>query len=155
MDSPVGVIEIQATEEVLQVVKFKNPGDPQKTASPNQITETTIQQLESYFSGGTKSFDLPIAQKGTEFQQQVWEELTHIPFSETITYLDLAKKIGNEKSIRAVGSTNGKNQIAIIVPCHRVIGSDGKLTGYAGGLWRKRWLIDHELKVANKLLTLF
>jgi methylated-DNA-[protein]-cysteine S-methyltransferase len=101
-------------------------------------------QLLEYFSGSRKEFDLPLQQEGTEFQQKVWAELYKIPFSETISYLELAKRLGDVKCIRAAGTANGKNKIAVIVPCHRVIGSDGSLTGYAGGMHRKDWLLRHE-----------
>ena len=100
-------------------------------------------------------FSVPVAQTGSDFQQGVWAELLKIPFGETISYLELSKRIGDVKAIRAVGTTNGKNQIAIIVPCHRVIGSNGTLTGYAGGLWRKQWLLEHEMKIKHGVRMLF
>jgi methylated-DNA-[protein]-cysteine S-methyltransferase len=96
-----------------------------------------------------------VHQPGTFFQQKVWGELLQIPYGKTISYLELSRRIGDEKAIRAVGSTNGKNRIAIIVPCHRVIGSDKSLTGYAGGVWRKKWLLQHEFKITHGILTLF
>ncbi|MCK5677367.1 MAG: methylated-DNA--[protein]-cysteine S-methyltransferase, partial [Flavobacteriaceae bacterium] len=90
------------------------------------------------------SFDLKLNPQGTDFQQNVWNELQRIPYGKTTSYLDQSKKMGNVKAIRAIASANGKNPIWIIIPCHRVIGSDGSLTGYAGGLWRKKWLLEHE-----------
>ena len=98
---------------------------------------------------------MPVYQDGTDFQQIVWNELLGIPYGKTISYQTLSKKIGDVKAIRAVGATNGKNKIAVIVPCHRVIGSHGDLTGYAAGLWRKKWLLEHELKIAHGVQTLF
>lgn len=94
-------------------------------------------------------------QIGTAFQQKVWEELTHIPYGETLSYLELSRRIGDVKAIRAVGTANGRNNLSIVVPCHRVIGQNGQLTGYGGGLWRKDWLLKHEAKWAKGVLTLF
>jgi methylated-DNA-[protein]-cysteine S-methyltransferase len=101
-------------------------------------------QLDAYFGGTLRRFDIPLAPRGTEFQLAVWEALTHIPFGETITYRDLAIRIGNPAAVRAVGAANGANPIPIVVPCHRVIGADGSLTGFGGGLDTKRWLLHHE-----------
>lgn len=112
-------------------------------------------QLTAYFEGERKAFDLPFQQEGSAFQQQVWAELLHIPFGRTISYMELSKRIKNVKAIRAVGTANGSNAISIVVPCHRVIGSNGNLTGYSGDLWRKKWLLDHEGKFANGIQTLF
>lgn len=103
-----------------------------------------VDQIEQYFKGTRKEFELKLNPEGTEFQKRVWDELIKIPFGKTISYLDLSKKLGDTKAIRAVASANGKNPIWIIIPCHRVIGTDGSLTGYAGGLHRKKWLLDHE-----------
>ena len=112
-------------------------------------------QLESYFSGERMIFNLPIAPVGTEFQQRVWADLIKIPYGETITYLDLANRLGDPKCIRAAGTANGKNPIAIVIPCHRVIGAGNKLTGYAGGIWRKKMLLELELKHNPNKTTLF
>ncbi|OYW76579.1 MAG: cysteine methyltransferase [Sphingobacteriia bacterium 32-37-4] len=117
----------------------------------HQCTE----QLIEYFHGKRKHFDLPVHQDGTDFQVRVWNKLMDIEYGKTISYLDLAKKLGDPKVIRAAATTNGKNKIAIIVPCHRVIGSDRSLTGYSGGMWRKKWLLQHEFKIANGVQTLF
>jgi methylated-DNA-[protein]-cysteine S-methyltransferase len=114
-----------------------------------------IEQLIQYFNGERRVFDLPLNQKGTSFQKEVWNELCTIPFGRTISYLDLAKKTGDPKSTRAVANANGRNNIVIIVPCHRVIGSDKTLVGYGGGLWRKKWLLEHEMKIAHGVQTLF
>ena len=106
--------------------------------------ERAVEQLSEYMNGERETFDLPLAPTGTDFQKKVWNELMNIPFGTTISYLELAKRLGDEKVIRAAASANGKNPIPIVIPCHRVIGSDGSLTGYAGGLDKKRWLLKHE-----------
>ena len=105
---------------------------------------STLTQLKEYFAGTRRSFDLPLRLQGTEFQQRVWQELTQIPYGETWSYGQLAKRIGKPSASRAVGLANGRNPISILVPCHRVIGADGSLTGYGGGLERKQWLLAHE-----------
>jgi methylated-DNA-[protein]-cysteine S-methyltransferase len=101
-------------------------------------------QLDEYFLGKRKNFDLPLSLHGTTFQLAVWKQLETIPYGKTKTYKDIAIGVGNEKAVRAVGLTNGRNPIAIVVPCHRVIGSNGKMVGYASGVWRKEWLLAHE-----------
>lgn len=113
------------------------------------------EQLIQYFNGQRRQFELPLNQEGTPFQQQVWNELQQIPFGKTISYLELARRIGDTKATRAVANANGKNNIAVIVPCHRVIGSNRELVGYAGGLHRKKWLLDLEAKIAYGVQTLF
>lgn len=114
-----------------------------------------VEQLIQYFNGQRRIFELPLSQEGTPFQQEVWNELLTIPYAKTISYIQLAIRTGDPKATRAVASANGKNNIAIIVPCHRVIGSNGQLIGYGGGLWRKKWLLEHEMKVAYGVQTLF
>jgi len=111
-----------------------------------------IVQLDEYFAGTRIEFDLKLNPQGTTFQQRVWKELLNIPFNKTRTYLEQSKSLGDVKAIRAVASANGKNPIWIVIPCHRVIGSDGSLTGYAGGIWRKKWLLDHENPVKQQSL---
>lgn len=106
--------------------------------------------LERYFSGQLRTFDLALSPAGTPFQQRVWRELVRIPYGETISYGELARRLGSPRAVRAVGRANGANPIPIVVPCHRVIGSDGTLTGYAGGLERKRWLLEHELRTSGR-----
>jgi methylated-DNA-[protein]-cysteine S-methyltransferase len=161
VNSPLGELEITTAEDTLLSILFvkadKKPS-PQKEASVESplIMHQTIQQLEEYFEGKRQEFAVKFIHQGTDFQNKVWAELYNIPFGKTISYLELARRIGNEKSIRAVGTTNGNNKISIIVPCHRVIGSNGSLVGYGGDLWRKKWLLDHEQKVlGNQQLTLF
>ena len=159
--SPVGILDIHANEYALRAVLFEKRTKhqeqwiPQHIQHQNKIIETCCRQLDEYFTGAKKTFDLPLEQESTPFQQKVCNELLKIQYGKTISYLELSKRIGDVKAIRAVGTTNGKNQIAVIVPCHRVIGSNGELTGYAGELWRKKWLLDHESKYANGLQTLF
>ncbi|TDN87355.1 methylated-DNA-[protein]-cysteine S-methyltransferase [Salegentibacter sp. 24] len=111
------------------------------------------EQLESYFKGNLEKFDLKLKPEGTDFQQKVWKAISAIPFGKTCSYLELSRKLGDEKAIRAVASANGKNPIWVIIPCHRVIGSDGTLTGYAGGIHRKQWLLNHENNISQ--LSLF
>jgi methylated-DNA-[protein]-cysteine S-methyltransferase len=144
LDSQVGLIEIMGTEEFISSALFIEKAPLPSTEKIPLLLMDAKRQFLEYFSGSRKSFDLPLQQTGTEFQQRVWAELCKIPFGETISYLELAKRLGDVKSIRAAGTANGKNKISIIVPCHRVIGSDGSLTGYAGGMHRKDWLLRHE-----------
>jgi methylated-DNA-[protein]-cysteine S-methyltransferase len=161
--SPIGPLTIKANDKAITAVLFlRQPGMPdpegwlpQQSVYDNPLLTQCCQQLDEYFAGTRKIFSLSLAQDGTDFQQNVWLQLVQIPFGKTISYLELSKRIGDVKAIRAVGTTNGKNKIAIIVPCHRVIGSDGTLTGYAGGLWRKHWLLQHEDKYQNGVQTLF
>ena len=141
-ESPIGRIEISGDEKGISSVEFF---EDRKNISRNTgHLKNCLKQLDEYFSGKRKSFSLKLNLKGTEFQKKVWKGLLKIPFGETVSYLDVAKGIGNEKAVRAVGNANNKNNISIIIPCHRVIGSNGKLIGYGGGLWRKKWLIDFE-----------
>jgi methylated-DNA-[protein]-cysteine S-methyltransferase len=143
--SPVGVLKIQCSKEHLVLIHFAEEAGPENDKT--QLSEMIISQLDEYFAGKRKEFNLPISQKGSPFQENVWNHLLKIPFGKTVSYLHLSKQVGDVKAIRAIASTNGKNNIAIVVPCHRVIGSDAKLVGYAGGLWRKKWLLEHEAKV--------
>lgn len=161
--SPVGVLEIRSTgsaiSEVLFVNSWKGARVDEASIPFNKPKSTEIKrcikQLDEYFAGKRTEFNLHLAQSGTEFQQGVWKELCNIPYGRTISYHELSKRIGNVKAIRAVGTANGNNSIVIIVPCHRVIGSNGDLVGYGGDLWRKKWLLEHEGKYANGVQTLF
>lgn len=146
--SPFGEIALTANNQGLTALAFQQGKSP-ITINDELIEDSTkfinvITQLDEYFSGKRTQFDLPLAPKGTTFQQQVWHALTQIPYGETKSYAWLAKHINNEKAVRAVGTANGANPIALIIPCHRVIGSNGKLTGYAGGLGLKAKLLMHE-----------
>ncbi len=144
-ESPIGFVEIIADKNYLRAVKFIDEL-PEEKKKGNKITISARKQLKEYFNGKRKTFELPFEFKGTEFQNEVWKALTKIPFGSVVTYQDIAKLTGNEKAVRAVGSANSKNPIPIIVPCHRVIAKNGKLSGYAGGVERKEWLIEHEAK---------
>ena len=121
------------------------------TIIPNDLIEA-VTQLQEYFIGKRTEFTFKLNPKGTEFQKKVWQELLQIPYGKTCSYLELSKKLGDVKAIRAVASANCKNPLWIIVPCHRVIGTDGSLTGYAGGLWRKKWLLEHENPIKQESL---
>ena len=159
-NSPLGTIKIKISGLYINELTFIDEEEVQNetmelSAEGKKSLRKCIIQLDEYFSGKRKIFDLPIQQKGTDFQQKVWKELGQIPFGKTISYMKLAQKLGNVKAIRAAASANGRNELCIIVPCHRVIGSDGSLTGYAGGLPRKKWLLDHENKYTNGASLLF
>ena len=140
--SPIGIIEITGTNDKIKSIFFVDQIN--ENAESNQYLKKAGKQLEEYFAGQRKEFSLDFEFEGTDFQKRVWKHLLEIPFGETISYFDIASALNNRGSIRAVGTANGKNKLSIVVPCHRVIGSDGKLTGYAGGLWRKEWLLSHE-----------
>ncbi len=141
-NSPIGELYITADDEALLSVSFS--AETIKNNLQNKIIKDTIKQLDEYFLGRRKNFDLPICPKGSDFQKLVWSELLKIPYGELKTYKDIAISIGNPNASRAVGNANNKNPIAIIIPCHRVIGSNGNLTGYAGGLDKKQKLIKFE-----------
>jgi methylated-DNA-[protein]-cysteine S-methyltransferase len=151
MESPLGFIAIESDGSFINSISCNDieANTPTNLEGLSAVLLEAIQQMEDYFAGKRTDFDLPLFQKGTDFQQSVWKGLLEIPFGTTTSYLEFSRQLGNEKAIRAVGTTNGKNKIAIVVPCHRVIGSDGSLTGFAAGLWRKKWLLDHERKVSG------
>jgi len=154
--SPVGTLKIGGTENYINEVSFIDDKDESiSSADNNALLNQCVEELIEYFNGKRLSFDIPVYQNGTDFQTKVWAELLAINFGKTISYMTLAKRLGDPNCIRAAASGNGKNQICIIVPCHRVIGSNQQLVGYAGGLWRKRWLLAHENKIANGVQTLF
>ena len=144
------MLEITATDTVLTSVMFrdaeKRPGPKLDETETNSIIEQCIKELEEYFAGTRKTFDITFSLHGTEFQNVVWTALKDIPYGKTITYAQQANNLQNPKAIRAIGTTNGLNKINIILPCHRIVGSNGKLTGYGGDLWVKAWLIEHEKK---------
>ncbi|MEO9144516.1 MAG: methylated-DNA--[protein]-cysteine S-methyltransferase [Ginsengibacter sp.] len=160
--SPIGTIIVNVQDEYISEINFTDQKVETKSAMPEKfskkekaILKECTRQLDEYFSGKRKTFDFPFRQSGTLFREKVWKELTNIPYGKTISYLQLSQRIGNEKAVRAVGTANGQNNLSIVVPCHRVIGSDGSLTGYGGGLWRKQWLLEHENKYANGVYLLF
>ena len=148
LDSPVGTLTLVASDAGLRQINFPQNGKPSTSDSrwheDASALRETIRQLRAYFAGEIESFDLPLAPAGTPFQQKVWSDLRKIPYGETISYGELAKRIGNPNASRAVGLANGSNPIPIIIPCHRVIGSNGKLTGYGGGLPIKEKLLALE-----------
>lgn len=142
-DSEVGIIEITASDKGIKSLGFVETVKEGNQKSNEHIDEC-IKELNAYFRGNLKRFSVKLDWKGTEFQEKVWSYLLTIPFGKTASYNQVAIALGDKKAVRAVGTANGQNKIAIIVPCHRVIGSNGTLTGYAGGLWRKEWLLKHE-----------
>ncbi len=143
INTPLGFTKIVGDENGIESVTVLNSNETLSDIIPD-VLEDCVYQLNEYFKGERNKFDLNLNPQGTEFQKRVWDELLEIPFGKTLSYLDLSKKLGDVKAIRAVANANGKNPLWIIVPCHRVIGSDGSLTGYAGGLHRKQWLLEHE-----------
>lgn len=148
--SPVGNLRIISNDRDIIKIEFADDYFKMKMI-PVQI-QNCIKQLDEYFTGERKEFQVRINPAGTEFQAKVWNQLLKIPYGKTISYLDQAKSLGDEKAIRAIASANGKNPIPIIIPCHRVIGNNGKLTGYAGGLLKKQWLLEHEGAIQQKSL---
>ena len=140
--TPIGTAKIIGDEHGIASISILEDGDVSKKI-PKDLKEAA-HQIQDYFTGKRTCFDFKRNPQGTEFQQKVWNALLEIPFGKTVSYSDITKKIGDVKAIRAVASANGKNPLWIVVPCHRVIGTDGSLTGYAGGLWRKKWLLEHE-----------
>jgi methylated-DNA-[protein]-cysteine S-methyltransferase len=149
--SPVGDILLRADDEGrLTDLYLRHDGADRNLAE--WPLPAVREQLDAYFAGELEAFDIPLALHGTPFQQRVWEQLTRIPFGETISYSELARRLGDPKLVRAVGLANGRNPVSIIVPCHRVIGADGSLVGYGGGLERKRWLLEHEAVASGRRL---
>jgi methylated-DNA-[protein]-cysteine S-methyltransferase len=144
--TPVGFVRIRAEEDYITSISIRDE-ECVETPSDSPVINLAIKQLDEYFEGTRKEFDLPLNQAGTEFQQQVWQQLLTIPYGKTITYGQQSQIMNSPLAIRAIASANGKNMLWIVVPCHRVIGTNGSLTGYAGGLWRKQWLLDHEARV--------
>jgi len=144
--SEIGTLQIEGTEKGISGVHFVEQAMVASQDAP-AILHKAASQLAAYFGGERQAFSLNLDLWGTPFQQQVWQELLKIPFGETIAYKELAQRVGRRNAFRAVGAANGRNPVSIMVPCHRVVGSDGKLTGYGGGLWRKAWLLDHEQRV--------
>ena len=140
--TPLGIAKIMGDENGISVISVSDEGIISSIIPT--ILKESVSQLNDYFEGKRNDFTFKLNPSGTEFQQKVWKGLLEIPYGKTMSYLELSKKLGDVKAIRAVASANGKNPLWIVVPCHRVIGTDGSLTGYAGGLWRKKWLLEHE-----------
>jgi methylated-DNA-[protein]-cysteine S-methyltransferase len=149
LPSPVGDLLVRADAHGRLTELFTRHDGPPATEWPYpEITD----QIDAYFAGEREDFALDLAPQGTDFQQRVWKELIRIPFGETISYSELARRLGDPKLVRAVGVANGRNPISIIIPCHRVIGADGSLVGYGGGLERKKWLLEHEAVTSGRRL---
>ncbi|MDC6404079.1 MULTISPECIES: methylated-DNA--[protein]-cysteine S-methyltransferase [Maribacter] len=149
--TPLGIAKLEGDENGLYSVTVLDTDETLTDIIPPDLEEAAY-QLKEYFEGSRTQFDLSLNPSGTDFQKSVWKALQDIPYGKTVTYLDLSKTLGDVKAIRAVASANGKNPLWIVVPCHRVIGSDGSLTGYAGGLHRKKWLLEHENPVKQQTL---
>ncbi|MBE9583056.1 methylated-DNA--[protein]-cysteine S-methyltransferase [Mucilaginibacter sp. JRF] len=146
--TPLGVARITDDDGFISAISIRDE-ELEINEPETELLKTVATQFDEYFAGNRKDFDFPIKQAGTEFQQKVWEQLLEIPYGTTTSYASLSNQMKNPLAIRAIASANGKNNLWIVVPCHRVIGSDGSLTGYAGGLWRKQWLLEHEARIAG------
>lgn len=154
--SPLGTLHLVTDEQAVRQVSFSSSMDAYTEDGTGQpVMQQLKAELDAYFAGELRAFSVPLAMDDTAFRLRVWEQLRKIPYGQTISYQGLAIRLGDPKCIRAAGTANGKNPIAIIVPCHRVIGQQGSLVGYAGELWRKRWLLDHEARFAHGLRSLF
>ena len=143
LKTPLGLCEITGDEDGISEIKILDE-ERQPSESIPEFLIPAVNQINAYFNGELQDFSFKLNPKGTPFQKKVWQSLLEIPFGKTNSYMDVSKKLGDVKAIRAVAAANGKNPLWIVIPCHRVIGSDGSLTGYAGGLWRKKWLLEHE-----------
>ncbi len=152
IETPLGIAKLEGNAEGLAAVSVLNHDAVPVTQIIPEVLEDVVYQLKEYFDGNRENFNLELNPQGTDFQKRVWDELLQIPFGRTLSYMALSKKLGDPKAIRAVAAANGKNPLWIIVPCHRVIGSDGSLTGYASGLHRKKWLLEHESPVKQQSL---
>jgi methylated-DNA-[protein]-cysteine S-methyltransferase len=146
LDSPIGKMVIEANENEIFAIGFSSEIPVEY---PNKWSEMAKEQFKEYFEGTRKKFDFPMTQAGTDFQQKVWEELRKIDAGTPISYAALAKRMKNPLAIRAIASANGRNNLMIAIPCHRVIGSNGDLVGFSAGLWRKKWLLEHEAKMSS------
>jgi len=144
LTTPIGRISVTAVGRAVRAVQF---GGPPRRGPRSSLLERALRQLEAYFAGRLRHFDLPLDPAGTTFQKRVWRELGRIPFGDTVTYGEIAAQVGNARASRAVGGANHRNPIAIIIPCHRVVGAGGALTGYASGIERKAWLLEHERRL--------
>lgn len=141
--SPIGTIKVEGTQTGIVTLDFAAQ-PPVVDDDPPACVQACVRQVDEYFKGERKVFSISLQMRGTDFQKSVWRQLLKVPYAKTASYSELAAAIGKPNAYRAVGNANGKNPISIIVPCHRIIGSDGTLTGYGGGLWRKAWLLNHE-----------
>jgi len=153
--SKIGLLEIVGAADSIKFITFVETEKQVEQVDLSPVVAACLTQLDEYFQGERQTFSLKLAPEGTEFQKTVWCQVATIPYGETASYVDIAKAIGNEKAVRAVGAANGQNKIVIIIPCHRVIGHNGKLIGYGGGVWRKEWLLNHERKFGSGQMVLF
>lgn len=144
LKTPLGTALIEGSGKGISKISIEGDKSTSISTEIPQELQDCVHQLRAYFKGELGIFNLNLNPEGTTFQKKVWQALRDIPYGKTISYLDLSKNLGDPKAVRAVASANGKNPLWIVTPCHRVIGSDGSLTGYAGGLWRKKWLLEHE-----------
>lgn len=144
--TPIGTARITEVDNFISSIYLLDE-EFEATKPETPLLKKAVQQMDEYFAGERKNFDLPIKQQGSDFQQKVWDQLLKIEFGKTISYLQQSKFMNNPLGIRAIASANGKNHLIIVVPCHRVIGSDGSLTGFGCGIWRKKWLLEHEARV--------
>ena len=151
IETPLGYAKIVGNQDGITSVSILDTTENISESIPESLLDC-VTQLKAYFNNELKTFELKLNPEGTDFQKKVWKQLEKIPYGKTISYLDLAKQLGDTKTIRAAASANGKNPLWIIVPCHRVIGTDGSLTGYAGGLHRKQWLLNHESEYKQQRL---
>lgn len=140
--SPIGLIEISGTADAIRSLNFVEA--PHEGCHSNNVVDHAVKEIEEYFNGNRREFEVPLELQGTAFQKAVWRQLLKIPYGSTSSYGEIARAIGNPKAVRAVGGANHRNPISLIIPCHRVIGSDGSMTGYGSGIWRKEWLLKHE-----------
>lgn len=154
IETPIGFLKLTSDNCFLLSISFEEYKEIPSKIQP-EILAKSVLQMDEYFRGIRKEFSLNLNPKGTEFQKKVWKLVEKIDFGQTASYLDIAIQTGSSKNTRAVGMANGKNPIPIVTPCHRIIGSNGKLTGYAGGLERKRWLLQHEIQFSEKINLLF
>lgn len=150
LETPIGLARFEGDENGLSAITVLNDNTP--IGIVPEVLEDAVYQFREYFEGKRKHFNLKLNPQGTDFQKKVWKALQEIPFGKTVSYLNLSKQLGDPKAIRAVASANGKNPLWIVIPCHRVIGSNGDLVGYAGGLHRKKWLLEHESPVKQTSL---
>ena len=156
-ESPLGLLRIGGTDAYIGEISYMNDKSQMMYGEPgiSDVIHECTEQLIEFFQGKRKEFTIPIHQIGTDFQQQVWNHLLQVTYGTTQSYADLSRSVGDVKAVRAVANANGKNKIAIIVPCHRIIGTDKSLTGYNGGLQRKKWLLQHEFRIKHGVQTLF
>jgi len=154
VETPIGYLEITTNRDYLLSIEFSGTFNQPSHYLPDILKES-VTQIDEYFKGLRKEFNLNLQPDGTDFQIKVWEQVKKVPFGKTVSYLEIARQTGSKNNTRAVGLANGKNPIPIIIPCHRVIGVNGKLTGYAGGLEKKRWLLQHELNYSDNSKRLF